>query len=309
MDSQLILGRIRDEKERFLYQQVPLSAGYFFNQYQVIQRIENYFNSRFESGPLDDDGWTKPFYNINRKPCQIVTKEIDLDTKDIILRPVDGDFETAEIMSSELKQWMKDEGFAKDLNDFADVAPVYGSLVVKRPRKKGERLSIVDLKRFVLTNVSADTLAETDTIETHCMSRDEFQRHEGWDEAKKEDALALYDSLGRVDLDVDERYGWVKESELVADGSDTKMVYTKAVVTGATEVAYVGEGDKKTAVERGIVLYHEPFDPKDNPYREWHVGTKVPNRWLRMGFVELTFDAQVRINEKACTCSRPTTTP
>ena len=142
-----VLGRIRDEKEAVRMEEIELSQGYKFNQFQTLRRIELYYNSKFESGEFDHEGFKKYFYNIVRVPCQNATKEIDLDTKDIILRSEEGNFLVAEIMSAEFKQWMKDNNFAKKLNEYADIVPKYGSVVVKKVK---DELFTVDLKNLIV---------------------------------------------------------------------------------------------------------------------------------------------------------------
>ena len=297
-DDNAILSRIRKEKSDFVIESIPLAPGYFYNQMQTVSRIDNYLHSRFESGPVDDDGWPKPFYNIVRKPCAVASKEIDLDTKDIIIRPENGDYETADIMAAEFKQWMKDEGFAADLNEYADLCPAYGSVVVKKVR---ESLHTVNLKMLSLSNVQAKTLDNTNIIETHTYAREEFiseAKKLGWDDAKVTKVLAAYDKANKVDITVDERYGWVKESELTANGKETMMVYSMCIAAGTdvTEEIDSPDGKAKIVEERGVVLKHEKIDK--HPYREWH-WSRMAGRWLGVGFTEMLFDAQVRQNEIA----------
>ena len=292
-----ILGRIRNEKTDFITKTVEIAPGYTFSQHSTIERIEAYFNSRFLSGPNDPDGWTKPFYNIVRKPCAVASKEIDLDTKDIIIRAENRDYITAELMAAEFKQWMKDQGFAADLNEYADLCPEYGSVVIKKVKN---RLHTVRLKGLVLSNPQAKSLDHTNIIEPHSYSREEFlteAEKRGWDEAKVQEVLDIYDAAGKVDIEVDERYGWCSEAELKAGGDANKMVYTLCLAAG-TDMLDKKEEDGKEAIltEKGVVLYHEPI--KKHPYREWH-WARVPGRWLGLGFVEMLFDPQVRINENA----------
>ena len=294
--DQTVLARIRREKEDFLTKNVQLAPGYAFNQYDTIQRIEDYFHSRFQSGPTDPDGWVKPFYNITRKPCAVAAKEIDLDTKDIIIRAENGDYVTAEIMAADFKQWMKDEGFAADLNEYADLCPEYGSIVVK---KVGDRLATVNLKTLILSNVQAKTLKHTNSIEVHPYSRDEFVTEAGkkkWDKAKVKEILKIYDEQNKTDIVVDERYGWVKESELKSGGSDTTMVFSMFLAAGTDLVQQQQSADGKQQLlkELGVVLEH--IAVTEAPYREWH-WSRMPYRWLGVGFVEMLFDAQVRMNE------------
>lgn len=289
-----ILGRIRREKEDFRTKSVRISPYYQFNQYKVLQKIELYLNSKFETGEFDDRGFKKYFYNVIIQPCEVATKEIDLDTKDVIVRPEDGDDITAYFMAKDLHQWLKDHGIAATLNQMADEGPRYGSVVVKHVEKTNDIYSVDLVNGFILTNQSANTLKQTDTIEIHGYSFQEMEEQK-WDKAKIKEAIDLYRKIGKSVVEVDERYGWVKESELKAGGNPDKYVYTLAIVAGAEEVEKATESDK--VVEKGVVLYHEEIDPKNFPYTEWHFGRKVKNRWLRVGFAEALLDAQIARNE------------
>lgn len=297
-----ILARIRGEKEDFNNENREISPGYTFNQLRLIQRIENYIQSRFDSGPTDEDGWLKPFYNINRKPCAVAAKEIDLDTKDIIIRPEEGDYVTAEIMAAELKQWMKDQGFASDLNEYADLCPQYGTVVLKKVQ---DRLMTVHLRGLVLSNTQAKTLSHTNVIEPHCYSRSEFldeAAKKKWDQKKVDEVLEVHDAAGKVDIEVDERYGWCKRSELENDVPAERaeeMVYTQCIAAGTgivNTVAGAKTDDPVSVEEKGVVLSHVAID--EHPYREWH-WSRAPFRWMGVGFVEILFDAQIRANENA----------
>lgn len=290
-----ILGRIRAEKENFRTKSVRIAKGFLFNQYSTLQRIELYYNSQFETGEYDDDDFKKYFYNIVKKPCEIATKEIDLDTKDIIIRPENGDSLLAEIMSRKFKQWTKDEGFASDINEYAEDAPKYGSVVVKKVPKTGKLYTLDLVNGFIITNQNAKNLNHTNIIEPHLYSYDELRtaaEESGWDSDKVEEAITLYQGLEKPDVEVDERYGWVRESELKKDGSANKMVYTLAIVAGAEETETAS--DKEKVVEKGIVIFHEAI--KTHPYREWHF-SRIKKRWLGLGFVEALFDPQMARNE------------
>ena len=289
-----ILGLIRNEKQEFLYGNAQLAPGYFFNQLTTIKRIENYFNSRFDSGPYDEDGWPKPFFNVVRKPVQVCAKEIDLDTKDILIRSEDGDYITAELMAADFKQWMKDEGFAKDLNEYADLAPEYGTVVIKKVKK---RLRTLDLKRLIISNVAAENLSKTNIIETHEYTPDEL-RQQGWPTKEVEELIALHERIQKPFIEVDERYGWVSEDLLTPKGDPNKLVYTLCLAGGTSLVEEKpGQSPEQSQlIEQGIVLEHKTI--ASHPYREWHF-SKMKNRWLGVGLVEVLFDAQVHINEVA----------
>lgn len=294
MAVQTILGRVRKEKDVFEHERITIVPGYTFSQRETLNQIELYHNSRFMTGDLDDDGWKKPFFNIVRKPCMVASKEIDLDTKDILIRAENGDYVTAELMAGELKQWLKDQNFGKDLNEYADNAPKYGSVVVKKVKN---RLYCVDVKKLVLSNQSADSLDQTDIIEPHLYTINELKlaaTENGWDAEKVKTFIAYLESKGKFLAGIDERYGYLPESDVIQGGSADKLVYAVAIVAGADELEKSADG--KTETEMGQVLHVAAIDT--HPYREWHF-MKVPGRWLGLGFVELLFDAQIRANEVA----------
>jgi len=283
------LGKIREAKENFREKDIKLGDNWSFSQYRTIKRIESYYNSQFETGEFDEDGWKKPFFNISRKPVQVAAKEIDLDTKDIILRTETGDYLAAEILADSLKQWMKDNGLNKKLNEIAESCPKYGSVVIKKVK---DDYHLVDLKNLVIVDQSAKSLDHTSVIEMHLMTPDELMKR-GYDADKTERAIELYASLGKPMIEVDEFYGWVK-GDMIEGGDPTKLVYVHVVVAGAEEVEVAT--DKEMVIESGVVLSVE--ETKKHPYREWH-WEKHPNRWLGVGFVEMAFDAQIRRNETA----------
>ena len=82
-----ILGTIRNEVKDFNETSVEVVSGYNHNQAEVLKRIELYYSSKFETGSKDSEGFRKFFYNVVHFPCQVATKNIDLDTKDFRLIP------------------------------------------------------------------------------------------------------------------------------------------------------------------------------------------------------------------------------
>src|SRR3990167_5402242 len=109
------------------YNDVRMPGDYVFNHVNTLKKIELSYNSKFEKGDKDSRGFKKYFYNINKPACDIATKFVDLDTKDIILRHELPDQEwKVWVMMHDLKGWLKKNKFGRLLNDLVFEYPKYG---------------------------------------------------------------------------------------------------------------------------------------------------------------------------------------
>jgi len=116
-------------------------------QGELIDIINKYYLSQFRDGDTDVLGEKKVFYNIVNLPVEVAAKMIDLDTKDINLIGEDwGSYWPAWIMSKELRMWMKEKYFGKQLNLYSLILPKYGDLWVK---KVGEDVLIVPIENLI----------------------------------------------------------------------------------------------------------------------------------------------------------------
>ena len=163
-----IFKQVKKEIHEFQNSYITIVPGYTFNQKKTIERIYHYYNSHFESGDIDSEGFKKYFFNIVRNPCYVATKTIDFDTKDIVLEPEEGyDEWTIWLMERDLKNWMKRKNFGKLLNDIFFYLPIFGSVVLKKVRGN---FYLVDLRNLV-NEQSADTLRDAAyVIEFHPVS-------------------------------------------------------------------------------------------------------------------------------------------
>ena len=94
------------------YQDVEMPGGWRFNQSEELKTIDLYYNSQYKTGQYDLQGFRKFFYNIVKPVCDIATKFIDLDTRDIILTPEHSNDELRVfLLQRRLKQWLKDVDF------------------------------------------------------------------------------------------------------------------------------------------------------------------------------------------------------
>lgn len=290
------LGKLRivnDEIESFKSKQVQVVPGLYFSQYETIKQIYFYWNSKFQTGSVDDEGDRKYFYNIVKNPCKVFTKAIDFDTKNIrLLTTGGGDPLKTWFMERDLKFWMRDKQFGKVLNRIFTELPIFGSVVLKIINGTPY---FVDLRNFVVEQ-SADTLEDANYItEIHNFTVPGFRRAAKdmkWPEDKVNEAIKkFYDMKDTSHIRVYERYGMLPEEEGDKIVWKQKRLYIADV--GVDEFDNWGNLSVQKA---GVELSCEDY--KEHPYWEFHA-EKVPGRWLGVGVVESLFEPQVRQNELA----------
>ncbi len=284
-----LLKLINKEIEEFDGGQIQIVPGYYFNQKDTINQIYLYHNSKFSTGNTDIDGDRKYFFNITKNPCQVHTKEIDFDTKNIrILTEAGQDPLKTWFFERDLKYWMKSIQFGATLNRIFRDLPVFGSVVIKIVNNKP---MFVDLRNFYLAP-SADDLDSSDFItEIHRYTVRQFEdisKEIGFDEAKVKETVRLFRETRESNfINIFERYGEIGE------GKNVK--YKRVYVADVGEDTY-DQQTQKLIASAGITLKEEEVD--EHPYWEFHLD-KIPGRWLGVGVVEALFEPQIKQNETA----------
>lgn len=266
------------------YQNVEMPGGWSFNQPQTLKMIDLYYNSQFKTGRYDIKGFRKFFYNIVKPVCDIATKFIDLDTRDIMLVPeMGGDELKVFLMQKRLKQWLKDENFGALLNDITQYWPIYGHLVLKKSRDGWDIVPLQNLR----VDTTAKWLRTMDCFcELYTMSMAEMKRQK-WNTAALEqlasrggeDSYLVYDCFHKTET------GW--DRCVVAD----LWCYKK----GDGIIRSVASEINRQEDWMGSITVFDA-EVKELPYRElkWE---HVEGRWLGRGFVEYLEDNQVARNE------------
>lgn len=287
-----LLSTINSEKDSYENKFIQLVPGLLFNQKQTIEQIYFYYNSKFQSGEIDEDGDKKYFYNIVKNPCKVMSKAIDFDTKNIrLLTSESGNPLKTWFMERDLKYWMREKQFGKILNRIFTELPVFGSVVLKVVDGEPE---FVDLRNFVVEQ-SADCLDDANyIIEKHPYTVTTFRnvaKQMGWDKTKVKEAIDLYHQMKDVKhIMVYERYGEVQE-----DNGDWNYKRTYIADVGINEE---DEQNQRSIPYKGVILKSEIITEEDveKVYWEFHL-EKIPGRWLGVGVVETLFEPQININE------------
>jgi len=171
------------EDEVKFYKDTPLKLNPAFapKMGDVYNLIDLYSVSRFRDGGTDSLGYKKVFYNIVNFPTEVAAKMLDLDTKHIYLTAEDGtSYWPSWLMGKELKFWMKDKYFGRQLNEYSLKWPKYGDLWVK---KVGDDVKWVPPQNMIY-RVNAVDYKTIPLIEKHEYGADELRtvgKELGWE--------------------------------------------------------------------------------------------------------------------------------
>lgn len=266
------------------YDPIEMPGGYTFDHVGTLRMINLYYNSKFSSGQFDNRGFRKFFYNIVKPACDIATKFVDLDTKDIILSPTREAHETKVfLMQHQLRQWMKDNNFGVTLNKISEQYPK-GHVVLKKHKK---RFSLVNIENLRM-DTTAPTLHDSDFVyEVHRMSKGEIESMP-WNKEAVAELFERGDEKTYLIYECYHKDGDTWHREIKGD------LYTQTDSRGN-----VFRNTESTINSRNEYLPSIVLDERsvgDLPYRElkWE---DVPGRWLGRGFIEYLEDNQVAINE------------
>lgn len=269
-------------------QPVRISEGYDFVQPDMVARIELYRASQFASGPMDSQGNKKYFFNILNAQVGNATKNIDLDTKDILIRSEDGADRMKAMLARELlMKWMKDNKFGLLLNKLSEYLPAYGSFVVK---KTPEGINYVPLKRLRFDPAIEDLQKSPYVIEELYFQPYELEKmkDKGWysdcideitETARKEKSpqICVYEVHAEF------------PNEILGLG---KKGYSRAVCYIGTVGDVRKTSDNKPAATE--ILYSKV--EKEYPYKKLNY-INIDGRALGLGIYEMNLDAQERWNE------------
>lgn len=304
MNNYNIFSQIRLENNDFFFGYISPN-GYNFNQYQTIKKCALYNDSKFE----DDSpylGRKKQFFNVVNPPCEVATKMLNVDTKNIRLYPTSPkSYWSTYLLEKELKLWLKKSKFAKTLNQLAEELPIFGSVVLEKTKTGAE---VVDIRRLIL-DPSVENLCDSRFVTVVYYMTPTELRETSWNNVEEviakfgsTDAMNSYeDKTGSINrqtstpyIKIYKRYGEVPESWLDNKSTSNKMVKSVFIVAGADMVQKNSEG--KEIGEAGVILFSAKWTKDSYPFKDFHY-TKVKGRWLGRGIVEMLFQVQARINE------------
>lgn len=279
-DKIRIAGSENNEDARYLKKE---TRGYFFNQWETINLIDLYYNSKFETGAIDSEGQRKLFLNICAFRADVASKMIDLDTKDFVWIP---DEESSNWLSyfitKEFKDWARQNYFGELINTFVEYYPKYGTVVSKRV---GDIIEEVPIQDIVIQQDAKSIQQASHFIHLHPkMTLDEMEEFPDWDtdglEMAYGETKTVYERYGTVPTD-----WYTKETGKSVPG---KLINVVVICT-------LQEKKNKKGEMTGTILFIEKCKKEDRPFREAH-WKRQKGRWLGIGEIENLFENQVSRN-------------
>lgn len=264
------------------YDNVEMPGGYIFNQIETLKMIERMYNSKFKTGQYDPQGFRKFFYNVVKPTCDIATKFIDLDTRDILLTPEHSNDELRVfLMQRRLKQWLKDVDFGVRLNEITQVIPKDGHFILKKSKEGWKMVPLLNIRN----NPAAKGMVTDDFAEIYSMSYGELEDM-GW---MTDELLARGKMEEYIVYDCFTRNGKKWKREVKAD------LWSKRRDGGGTIRSVESEVNNRGTDWLGSITIYEEEVSKHN-YRElkWE---DVAGRAMGRGYVEYLEDNQIARNE------------
>jgi hypothetical protein len=287
-----LLKTINKEINDFKGKTIQVVPGLPFNQYDLIQQIFFYYNSKFTTGDTDEDGDKKYFYNIVKNPCKVFSKAIDFDTKNIrLLTSGGGDPNKTWFMERDLDYWMRDKQFGKVLNRIFKELPIFGSVVLK---VVDGYPYFVDLRNFAIDSSAEDVDCANYITEIHNFTPIQFRKaakQMGWSKEKVDETLEKFHAMKDMShIRIYERYGEVAK---LKENGIWEFPYERIFLADVGVDEYDQAGNL-TLENTGVLLAEDVWE--DNPYWEFHA-EKMAGRWLGIGVVETLIEPQIRLNE------------
>lgn len=262
------------------------TGGYDFSQWETLNLIELYYNSKFDTGEYDSEGQKKIFLNISKFRADVAAKQTDIDVKDFVFVPDDyaSDY-GAFFLTKRFKRWAREKYFGSVINQLNQDYSKFGTCVAKRVADTIERVPLKEL--IVCQDAKSLKEAEYVILKHDEMTYNQMEGMEEWDlsglKMDYDEEKCVYERYGRVPLD------WYKEQKGLnkEDGDEMRSVDCLAILLPETQ---------KKKESDGAILFLE--EVKERPFEEAH-WTRIDGRWLGVGEVENQFENQIARNMTA----------
>ena len=281
---------VRKAENNYVNGSTQISEFVDFSQYDTINRIEAYLNSRHTSGDVDSMGREKPFFNIVTAATNIWYRATDIDRKNIRIKSTKrSNIFAAFVATIHLQEWMKRAAFGTFLNDWGRSLARYGSTVVKFVEQDGDlKASVIPWNRMIVDAVDFDNNVRIEKLD---MTPAQLRKNSNYDQDMVEgllESLSAREDLNRTKKDnkseyitVYEVHGELPLSYLTDDEKDEKTYRQQMHI-----VSFVGKGKK----DYDDFTLFKGKEAKD-PYMITHL-IEEEGRTLGIGAVEHLFDAQ-----------------
>lgn len=291
---------IRKMESDYVSSNTQISKYVSFSQYENIEKIEAYLNSKHISGDTDSMGREKPFFNLVTGAVNIWFRATDIDRKDIRIKATkSGDFIGAFLATIHLQEWMKKDNFGMFLNDWGRALARYGSVPVKFVTKKdGLHVNVTPWNRMISDTIDFENNPK---IEKLSFTPAQLRSNKAYDQVK---VTELIDAAE------------VTRKALDKTNKDTKADFIELYeIHGLLPKFYLteNEGDENEYVQQMQVVSFFKSDETKDEYKEFTLlkGKEAKDPYMLttlitedgraqgIGAVEHLFEAQWMTNHTA----------
>jgi len=283
---------IRKAEKDYISGTTHISKYVEFSQYENIEKIDAYLNSKHVSGSVDSMGREKPFFNIVTGAVNIWFRATDIDRKNIRVKATkQQDFIGAFLATIHLQQWMKNDAFGVFLNDWGRSLARYGSSVCKFVQKKdGLHSSVIPWNRMISDTVDFESNPQ---IEKLFLTPSQLKKNKAYNQDVVKSLLTALSTRKTADnqrqdnksdyIEVYEIHGELSKELLTENEKDCDEYVQQMQV-----VSMVEKADKKGEYDEFVLLKGKEAK---SPYMLTHL-IREDGRAQSIGAVEHLFESQ-----------------
>ena len=295
MEEKSLASIVRKAEQDYISGTTTHSRYVQLNQYDRINKIDAYINSKHISGDTDAMGRDKPFFNIVTAARNIWYRATDIDRKNIKVRATKAsDYLMAFIATLKLQDWMRREAFGTFLNDWGRALATYGSCVLKFVEQEGKLIpNVISWQRVIVDTIDFENNIKIEMIE---VTEAQLMQRKGYDKEQVEKLCETRSA--RKDLNnqqKDNKADYIKLYEVhgmlplsyLTDNDEDDDTYVQQMHV----LSFVAGKDKGEFDDFTLVSGKEEKDP----YMITHL-IREDGQTLSIGAVEHLFEAQWMIN-------------
>lgn len=292
---------VRRSEDLYTTGTTTISEHVEFSQFENINKIEAYLNSKHVSGDTDAMDREKPFFNIVTAAVNIWYRATDIDRKNIRIKSTKrSNYLAAFLATIHLQEWMRRINFGTFLNEWGRALARYGSVVVKFV-EKDETLkpAVVPWNRIIVDTIDFDNNIRIEKLD---LTPAQLRNNPNYDQDMVKGLLqnlSAREGLNKRKKDNKSEYITVYEvhgdlplAHLTDDWENDADTYRQQMHV----ISFVGSGNGKNKDYEDFTLYRGK-EAKD-PYMITHL-IKEEGRTQGIGAVEHLFEAQWMVNHTA----------
>lgn len=270
-----------------------------FDFRNTIDTIDAYINSKHISGPLDDLGREKPFFNIVTAARNIWYRATDIDRKNITVRASKAKYALVSFfLRIFIHDWMRKSRYGVFLNDWGRALATYNSSVVKFV-EKGQELyvEVVPWNRMIIDPIDFDSNLQIEVLE---LTPAQLRENKGYNQEVVDDLITSLSTRKNMDgTNKDNKAEYVRLYEvhgvLPLSMLTNKEEDANTFVQQMQTISFIKTEESEDSYEDFILIKGKE---SESPYMITHL-IKEDGRSIGIGAVEHLFEPQWMMNHSS----------